>query len=144
MAQPTYPAAIALQAFEEGHENAIHAQLQLVAEHYPSRTREFAFDAATAVATAHCEHAVHPLALPAGLSLAQRKVAAKAHAGMCGVSLAAVIAGLQFADISETATRRNVPVSYTAFRNQVIVSHFVFARAHALPSASSFPLLAAV
>lgn len=94
-------------------------QLKLVAQHHPSRTREFAFDAATAVATAHCEHAVHPLPLQAGLSLAQRKVAAKAHAGLCGVSLAAVIVGLQFSDISETATRRSVPVSYAVFRNQV-------------------------
>lgn len=93
-------------------------QLKLVAQHHPSRTREFAFDAATAVATAHCEHAVHPLPLQAGLSLAQRKVAAKAHAGLCGVSLAAVIVGLQFSDISETATRRSVPVSYAVFRNQ--------------------------
>lgn len=41
---------IALAAFEEGDVHATHAQLKLVAEHHALRTREFAFEAAAAVA----------------------------------------------------------------------------------------------
>ena len=138
MAQPTYPAATVLEVIEEGDMDAIHAQLKLVAEHYPGRTREFACRAATAVAKVYCQHREPPPALPASLSVAQRRVAANAHAGLCGVHLAYVIAGLRFADVSATALRRNVPVTYTVFRNQVCVSHRFYCT---LPEASCASLL---
>lgn len=124
MAQPAYPDVVALEAFKNGEELAIYHQLELVAEHYSPRTREFAFDAATAVALTFCEHEDHPLALPSGLSSKERKAAASAHPGLCGVSLAAVIAGVAFGDVAATAERRGVPATYRAFRNQVCLCLF--------------------
>ena len=122
MAQQTYPDVVALEAFEDGDAVAIHQQLEQVAEHHAPRTREFAFDAATAVARRVCEHQEHPVALPGGLSSKERKAAASAHPGLCGVSLAAVIAGICFYDVSATAERRGVQPTYNVMRNQVRVS----------------------
>ena len=120
MAQQACSEVVALEAFEDGDALAIHQQLKLVAEHYAPRTREFAFDAGTAVARHFCEHQEHPVALPGGLSSKERKKPVRTLV-RCRVSLAAVIADICFDDVSATAEPRGVQPIYNVIRNQVRV-----------------------
>lgn len=123
MAEPAYPTLIAFEVFGDGDSHATHNQLKLVAEHHAPRTREFAFEAALTMAKLHCQHQEQPNPLRVGLPLANRRVVANVHSGLCGVHLASVIAGLRFADIAATSRGRSVNVTYTVLGNQVCTSH---------------------
>ena len=97
--------------------SAVAAQVQLVAEKFPRRLREFIFDAARAVGHEHCDDREEPQALPDGLNIAQKMEIASTHDGLCGVFHANVIAEVVTEDVAARGE-----LTGNRYRNQVRLS----------------------
>lgn len=115
MAQYQYPTEIATAAYHAGEETAVADQFLQVCTHFPECAREFAEEAAKAVAAESCEHHAPPPKLEGGLTLAQRRRAAADHVGLCGLYQADVIASVLTGDV---LAKWNSTAG-TKFRNQV-------------------------
>ena len=118
MAQPPYPTEIAVEAFVGGDLTAISTQLLVVCTHYPERAREFALDAAVAVAStdqADCKHKEPPPMLDPTLGIEALREAARNHCGTCGKHQADVIAAVRTQAVWQKWKSR----SGRKYRNQV-------------------------
>ena len=111
-----YPSGVAVDQLVDGP-SAVAAQVQLVAEKFPGRLREFIFDAARATGQKHCDHREEPQALPDGLNIAQKIEIASTHDGLCGVFHANAIAEVVTEDVAARGE-----VTGNRYRNQVRLS----------------------
>ena len=106
----------AAQNYKDGDKQAVHRLLIVVASHHPRRIREFLWNASRAAGSLYCRHGDNaPAPLPQIKSLSERREAARAYAGLCGVHNSGSIAGDQ---LEEVLARGGGPTG-TKFRNQV-------------------------
>ena len=79
-----YPLGVAVDQLVDDP-SAVAAQVQLVADKFLGRLRQFIFDAARAVGHEHCDHREEPQALPDRLNIAQKVEIESTRDGLCGV-----------------------------------------------------------
>ena len=99
-----------------GQKHSVFELLVHVCTKCPSRVREFLWESSRAVAKGFCTHGDEaPAPLPNIINLQQRKAAAEAHAGLCGVHHADCIARINL----ESIVSRGASPTANKFRNQV-------------------------
>lgn len=105
MSSAEYPEDVVAAAYASGDVHAVARQLTYVSRHFPSRTREFIWDAARAVAVRYCTHGVGedqcPPALPEFSAQEAAVEAARLHPGLCGYHHASTIAGVNASKVAE-------------------------------------------
>lgn len=115
MAEEAYPVEIA----DIDVDGAVHRQLVSVARFHPERTREFAAWVCRYVGGRYCLCDGEPPALADFASRDERREAARAHPGTCGVAQAEIIAAVDTETVEQTAAARQQEATYRTFRNQV-------------------------
>ena len=106
----------AANAYVTGQKHSVFELLVHVCTKCPSRLREFLWESSRAVAKGFCTHGDEaPAPLPNIMNLQQRKAAAEAHTGLCGVHHADCIARITL----ESIVSRGASPTATKFRNQV-------------------------
>ena len=108
---------VAADAYVTGQKQNVFELLVHVCTKCPFRVREFLWESSRAVAKGFfCTHGDEaPAPLPNIMNLQQRKAAAEAHAGLCGVHHADCIARITL----ESIVSRGASPTANKFRNQV-------------------------